>query len=571
MPSVGPIKLPLVSTFDPAGIVAAKAGLKELSQTKVGGGGGGSGGGGPAPAPRSAWADEGDRVFEQTRTANEKYAYQVRHLDDLHKRGAISTDTYRRAQKQALDQLPKTPGLAQRLGLGGGAQQAVAQFGGPLGGLAGLGAAGPAVAGVASVGVALAVMKLSRDMAAEDRRRSAASGLAIKDFSRMSLATQKAGLSLGDFEKAVTDFRATAYGAAGGDVRSRSIFRDLGINIRDDDTAAQMEQAQRALGGLSGAARNRAAVALYGERGIETANALANRGGQAGTTDRQSAALGEFGGMFTGAGTWMKNRFADFLDVLNPGRVDFGVAQAEAAEKQDLLFRQQQEAKGLFHQSRSPEELYGEATTRADTLGEARAFLPTGTQNENNAAARRVKIQAREARLAAASQYMTPGERRQEELSLITERDLAGARRGVYFHRESAIAEQQYAAAMAPTRSNRQNLEAQMQIGSQRWGDKTLAQEDRTSIARDLGDKLTDYAESITRSGSLAGAYDANSVAGYSQLVGAEYGMGQSQDTLKMVELLIKIAENTGKMTKAEGDAILKNIGFRTADPIFGN
>ena len=42
-----------------------------------------------------------------------------------------------------------------------------------------------------------------------------------------------------------------------------------------------------------------------------------------------------------------------------------------------------------------------------------------------------------------------------------------------------------------------------------------------------------------------------------------------------MVELLIKIAENTGKMSKDEGDTILKNLGFHTSneapyDPIMG-
>ena len=53
-------------------------------------------------------------------------------------------------------------------------------------------------------------------------------------------------------------------------------------------------------------------------------------------------------------------------------------------------------------------------------------------------------------------------------------------------------------------------------------------------------------------------------------MVQAEYGMSQSQDTVRMVELLVKIAENTGKMSKDEGDTILGNLGFRTSDPIMG-
>ncbi len=57
---------------------------------------------------------------------------------------------------------------------------------------------------------------------------------------------------------------------------------------------------------------------------------------------------------------------------------------------------------------------------------------------------------------------------------------------------------------------------------------------------------------------------------GYRQMVNAEYGMDQTKDTVRMVELLVKIAENTGKMTKDQGDAILGNLGFRTNDPILG-
>ena len=46
--------------------------------------------------------------------------------------------------------------------------------------------------------------------------------------------------------------------------------------------------------------------------------------------------------------------------------------------------------------------------------------------------------------------------------------------------------------------------------------------------------------------------------------------MSQSTDTVRMVELLVKIAENTGKMKKDEGDTIISQLGFRTNDPILG-
>ena len=136
--------------------------------------------------------------------------------------------------------------------------------------------------------------------------------------------------------------------------------------------------------------------------------------------------------------------------------------------------------------------------------------------------------------------------------------------------RKDAAINQEFLNQVRPYLSARNEVREQLKINSEQREAAWNNPAEQTLLARKSGNELTDYAESITRSGSLAGAYDVNSVGGYSQMVGAEYGMSQSTDTVRMVELLVKIAENTGKMTKDEGDTIIGQLGYRTNDPILG-
>ena len=98
-------------------------------------------------------------------------------------------------------------------------------------------------------------------------------------------------------------------------------------------------------------------------------------------------------------------------------------------------------------------------------------------------------------------------------------------------------------------------------------GKTSLEQRD---AARDFGDKLTDYVQGLTSAGPQSGAYGVNTVQGAQQLMGAEYQMDQSQDTRRMVELLLQIAVNTGKMDKGQAGAVKDNLGYRSNDPISG-
>ena len=46
--------------------------------------------------------------------------------------------------------------------------------------------------------------------------------------------------------------------------------------------------------------------------------------------------------------------------------------------------------------------------------------------------------------------------------------------------------------------------------------------------------------------------------------------MSQSQATEEMIKHLLKIAENTGVMSNVIATGVMDQLGFRTADPIFG-
>lgn len=67
---------------------------------KSGSSGGGAGGGQKA---QNDVLREAERIFDQTRTAAEKYATEQQRLDELLKSGAISQDTYSRAMEQLKD------------------------------------------------------------------------------------------------------------------------------------------------------------------------------------------------------------------------------------------------------------------------------------------------------------------------------------------------------------------------------------------------------------------------------------------------------------------------------------
>jgi hypothetical protein len=309
-------------------------------------------------------------------------------------------------------------------------------------------------------------------------------------------------------------------------------------------------------------------------------------------------------------------------------------ALALGKEKQEARERAQQERKDAGTKAAEnlesvPERIARKAAAERP-LDYSDASKSTGVSQETFRA--RAETGRRQELQAFNAQFQNPYERINAESELIGRQRREGTLTETQAYRAGLEQRQQFNAAVAPVRSNRENLEAGIGVFGRKWNDpaaeearhrqapeqwqdldrarhalknaETLPADQRWAnyqetidvhksdldrkqrafdqatagfaapeqrdAAREMGDKLTDYVESMTRSGPLAGAADINSAAGYSQVVQAEYGMDQSRETMRMVELLITIAENTGRMSKDQGNAVIGNLGFRTADPILG-
>lgn len=94
------------------GTIAGGAGGVYVAPRGGGGGGrrgGGGGGGGVSQAEREA-----ARIYDQTRTAAEKYAIELEKLNDLHKSGHLDTETYNRAVEKLGNDLSKTGDLGKK-------------------------------------------------------------------------------------------------------------------------------------------------------------------------------------------------------------------------------------------------------------------------------------------------------------------------------------------------------------------------------------------------------------------------------------------------------------------------
>jgi len=200
----------------------------------------------------------------------------------------------------------------------------------------------------------------------------------------------------------------------------------------------------------------------------------------------------------------------------------------------------------------------------------------TGVSTETFRA--RAETQRMQKQQAFDSQFQNPYERQDAQAAIIGWQTTEGTLTGAQGYRAQWENSNQTAAAVAGTRSKAENVRNAMISFDSKFNDPNITGDigsnTKRDAAREFGDTLTDYVEGLTKSGPQAGAYGVNTVQGASQLMGAEYQMDQSQETRRMVELLLQIAQNTGRVTKEQRDAVSQNLGFRYSDPIssiFGN
>ncbi len=118
-------------------------------------------------------------------------------------------------------------------------------------------------------------------------------------------------------------------------------------------------------------------------------------------------------------------------------------------------------------------------------------------------------------------------------------------------------------AKLRDVRSIGDNLRADFDTGIGQWNATRLLRPgvdrpdlEQRDISRRMGLQVQDYAETVTHAGGLASASDMNSVGGYSQLVGAQEGMRQSNDARAMAELLICACHEKSPTPSAKASAL---------------
>jgi hypothetical protein len=225
--SIGTVKLPIVSTFDPAGVAQAKAGLRDLQQAgqSVAGGGGGAAGGGRGP---------GGGQQPSPQPATSPYS---------------------------------------RLGVG----QAVGAVAGEagLGGLVSAAGATGIVAGAAAASIAIyALSQRAADSAIRLRDNARELHVSTQYYAGLSVAARKAGTDVSTVTSGLSGLHAMAEGAMTGDAGQAIFLESLGIgrgqlaaNIGDTAALSRM-----ALAGAHGAQRS----ALFGSETAARAAEIAN-------------------------------------------------------------------------------------------------------------------------------------------------------------------------------------------------------------------------------------------------------------------------------------------------------
>jgi len=477
--SVGPIKLPIVSTFDASGLNQARAGLKELERSNAAAGGGG---GGPAPtAPKP----------KPTPPSPPKSAG---------------------FRKFALDASQAGGTLASASGLGGLS--------------AAMGAAGP-IAAIATAGVALYALTQSAAANAQ-ATRAAAANLRVSDdyYAGMANAARKAHIEIGEVTTAFGRFSSAVKNAASGaDFGTAMYLRSAGLS--QEDVIGGGANPEQLVGKLGTAQR----WMMFGSARATDAAAAAQNGTGGGMFDQKPQSTWENSQLKTGAGNFLSNLLG--IDVNNSKAILNGNSADDQwqHDNQERLAEESRErmARFLAAQSEGGRKLAGALATPEETAATQRESIKGFIYSEGDAENERYR------RLA----------------NLQTVEGVNAARRA--------------------QRSNAENLTADISAGNERWDiESNHSTTNQKYVARSIGDQLTEYVEGLTSSGAQAGAYGVNTVQGASQLMGAEYRMDQALNTKRMVELLLKIAENTGHLKPGATKDIEANLGYRTNDPISG-
>lgn len=529
--SIGKVIIPVVSTFDPAGIAQAKAGLKDLAGAQ-GAGGGGSGSGG---ADGSA--------------------------------GGISN-----LAKTAAGKLSS---IASAMPGGEG-----------LGSLLSASALGPAAAGVA----VFALSQRVASNAAQVRKGALDLNVSVDYYGKLEKSARYAGITIGEVTAGISGAHEKVLSAATGGNMGESVFLEsLGLTRSDMQKGiGNAEYLAQRLSGMHLTAGQKAAV--FGS--VQAADAIMGAGGQSsGLLDQNAGTNLMASRMQTGLYNFSTNMIGAWGGILS-GRSRESLereaadkAQAEQAGKLEKYMQQSGAAAlpGLV----SP----AESARYANESHKGFIYSAKGTEQARYE--QLAQVQTRQARFSAEAPLMQAREAYGEESGIISQRARAG---GYSNHSQGEMAAIQALEKLnqnlSPTRSNVENLGADLDVSAKRWEqDKKSRYNDKGNwkgeaggemvdpegvskqqiyIARSTGDRLTDYVQGLTASGPQAGAYGINTVAGASQVMGSEFEMSKSTETISILKAILEQLVASGKMTRQQADTTGSQLGYRYNDPISG-
>ena len=626
--SLGKVVIPVVSTCDPTGFNQAKAGLKELesAQGSGGGGGGGHGGGGasrparsaaPAEHEQAAWQNamqkEGSFLASsQTFSGMESAAAKNRaRLSDLSPFGKTARSELSREAALTAAELGKAKKsisgahFGQGLGVGDAASGAMSEMG--MGPLAGAGSMGGAAVGIYAISQAAAASAI------ELRHSAREAGVSMEYYGKLGAASRNAGIGIDEtiagMKKAHQSFESAALQ---GDVGQGLFLKSLGLT--DKQIASGMDNAEsmtQILAGKNLSDANKAVLFGGVAAGNSAMSARQTEGSffapSAGEALSATRLKNDTEGMLTKVmGTWGAiGRGAmsgtNPLDVMDQDQRD-ALAQEQKERQADAKARRTRAGISAAGELANSSERY--QTNIATTDNTDFSWAGKGADRWKQLG----HVRAGERRLSEERPNLDIREGAEREWENIGAKNrLGGYSDDLQGRRAQNQVEARMNAQLAPVRSNAENAGASVNDSLNEWDVADEAESRRrknmslpdlanfsqrrngpngletdsemrdrmrspeqTDAARKMGDQLTSYAEGMTSSGAQAGAYGVNTVAGASAMMGAEYTMDQSQQTAKMVECLMKIAENTGHLTKERRQAVEHELGHRYNDPISG-
>ena len=475
-----------------------------------------------------------------------------------------------------------SPAAGKGLGAKSAAQQIAHLAGGPASDIANLvfnPGAGALAAGAATVGVLYRMAENTRAV----RMESARLGTSVEYYQNLSLSARKAGVDIGAVASGLEKAQSMASAALTGNRADQMFFEQIGLSRGDLERGRNdTDYLGQRLSGANMSAGQK--IMAFGS--VSAANAIAGGGKENpyGLNTGERAGLENF-----------RKGIGEIGDAAVKGAGMFASANAIWSEQlwdamHGKLTGNETAANRIVHRQERQEQAEREGKLEA---------LYRKTANEQTAALMSPQEQAeldRRTRQPLANYMSAQAQSRAETQtrSNLYEAEAPGVRPWQQLQRERELidrneADKMYSPAQAeqrrinlnasaidkfsPVLSKGERLDYQMTNAGKQWkaiqSDSEAAPDESKFAARELGNQITDYVDSMTRSGPLAGAYDVNSAGGYQQQVSAEYAMQQSSDAQKMIDLLLRIAVANEQIEQSQADAVHGQLGYQY-DPISG-